>query len=188
METDLQDFAIDLLQLKEGRTEHDYHIGSAFFAHYENELVSDGQLEAHLTLDKTAAMIVANFSLKGHVELVCDRSLEPFDEPMEWQKRVIFKYGEEEGEIDEEVFILPYGAESLDSGRFFYEFVLLEVPQKRLRPDLRDEEDESGSYGKMIYEDEPTAEDNGEANDPRFEALKKLRFDQEAKKSKKDKE
>lgn len=180
METDLQDYSIDLLTLQEGQTERQYRIGPKFFASHENDEVEEGQVDAWLRLDKSLAMIVAEFGLEGTVRLVCDRSLEPFDEPISVRKRLVFKFGERAEEIDEEISILPYGTETLDMGAYLYEFVLLAVPAKKLHPDLRSETDEDGTEGEMVYEDAPPEEEpEGEPNDPRFAALKKLREGEE---------
>jgi uncharacterized metal-binding protein YceD (DUF177 family) len=88
---------------------------------------------------------------------------------------VIFKYGEEAQEISDEIVVITRDQDSLDLGQYLYEFIILEIPIKKIHPDLQEEDEEEGNL-KMIYST-GSDEDNDDNNeiDPRWEKLKKLK-------------
>ncbi len=48
-----------------------------------------------------------NFKIKGIAKLICDRSLEPFDFPVEdMHNKIVFKYGDQDEEITDEIIII----------------------------------------------------------------------------------
>jgi uncharacterized metal-binding protein YceD (DUF177 family) len=123
------------------------------------------------------------------VKLICDRSLEEFFEPLDLKEKIIFKYGEEEQEINEDVYMITRDTPKINVAQFIYEFVLLGLPAKRIHPDYRTEMDEDDYEGEGMYayidgdtfEDEETEEEinsekqEEESTDPRWELLKKLK-------------
>ena len=115
-------------------------------------------------------MITLNLKIEGSIELTCDRSLELFDHPIHITKEIIFKYGDEEKELSEDVFVILKSEQEINITSFLYELIMLEVPMKRLHPKFQDESDED----EMVYE---SNNDNSQedAVDPRWEALKKLK-------------
>ncbi|MCS6972935.1 MAG: DUF177 domain-containing protein [Cyclobacteriaceae bacterium] len=124
-----------------------YQFGDEFFRHYGTALVEKGSFRADIALDKHDTFIEASFRLSGTVSLICDRSLDEFDYPMEINRKIIFKYGDADREIDEEVQMITWGTESLELGQFMYEFIGLEVPLKKLHPRY---DDDTGPDG-IIY-------------------------------------
>lgn len=151
----------------------DFQLDDSFFGQYGTEIISSGRLEAVVVLDKHETFIEADFSIKGHVGLTCDRSLEPFEEPLDIHKKVMFKYGETPGEISEEIVIIARDQSALELGQPIYEFIAVAMPIKKLHPKFRTEEAEmEGVEGKIVY----TASTDNEGDiDPRWEALKKLK-------------
>lgn len=142
-----------------------YQFGEEFFRHYGTTLVEKGSFRADIFLDKHETFIEATFRLTGTVGLVCDRSLDEFDYPMEISRKVIFKFGETNCEVDEEVQMIAWGTESLELGQFMYEFIGLEVPLKKLHPRYRNDNEPDG----IIY-----STGNPEA-DSRWDLLKGLK-------------
>ena len=156
----------------------EFEVGNDFFSRYGTQLLSEGALVAKVTLDKRETFIDATFAIKGSTKLICDRSLDPFDFPIKTEKRLVFKYGDADEEISDEIVMINRESESLELGRYIFEFIALEVPMKKLHPRYRDEEDEDEeSEGKIIYTSKSTdsdPEDGGDI-DPRWEILKKLK-------------
>jgi uncharacterized metal-binding protein YceD (DUF177 family) len=117
-------------------------------------------------------LIEAIFEISGNAELICDRSLEPFLHPISLHRKVIFKYGEEPGEVSDEIVIITEEQDKLDVGQYMYEFIVLEVPIKKIHPKFQKEDnDEESEDGKLVYQ---TKVDEN-AIDPRWEKLKKLK-------------
>jgi len=164
------DFIIDIIKLSNKEHEYEFEIGDSFFEGFINSPVEKGQLKCHLILEKTERMITASFTLKGTVELTCDRSLDLFQHPIESDNRVFFKYGDAEEELDEDIYIIPVNMQQLDIRQLVFEFIALEIPMKKIHPRFADSPDEEG----IIYSsnDEKAEE---KIADPRWEALKKLK-------------
>jgi uncharacterized metal-binding protein YceD (DUF177 family) len=86
---------------------------------------------------------------------------------------MIFKFGEEDREIDDEVEMISYDRQSIDLSHFFFEFISMEVPMKKLHPRYQNEEQNDEEF---YFSSENEDRDNRkEEIDPRWEALKKLR-------------
>ncbi len=176
----LRKFDIDIIRLKEGSHEFPFDIDEEFLQHFEgNDIASNGKLSATITLVKRAALIEALFDIKGRVELTCDRSLEPFDHPLKIHQRVLYKYGPEEKEINEEVYVITKDTVSINVAQLIFEFIVLAIPAKKIHPDYRDEEEEDAdTEGRLVYVSETEGDQEGpeeQPENPLWEQLKKLK-------------
>jgi uncharacterized metal-binding protein YceD (DUF177 family) len=169
----VKDFSVNILGLSKGVHQFDFHLDDNFFKNYGSEVIQKGSFDAKVILDKKETFIEAQFDLKGFTELICDRSLEPFQYPITISKKMVFKYGDEEKEVSDEIMIIPAQKDKLDVGQFIYEYILLEIPMKKLHPRFSKDDEDEGSivYSSSDNEDE---ENDDEPIDPRWEALKKL--------------
>jgi uncharacterized protein len=174
----LRDYKVNIVGLSSRIHHFEFEIGDEFFRHYGTGLVSEGSFRAKVTLDKRETFIEARFVIKGTAQLTCDRSLDPFQQPMEIDKKVVFKYGDADEELSDEIVMIHRDTDSLDVGQYIYEFIGLEVPIKKLHPRYEGElEIPAESEGKIIYTSGDAAGENeNEDNiDPRWEKLKKLK-------------
>ena len=105
-------------------------------------LVSKGKGVCEVELVKSDSMLDLNLKVEGTIELVCDRSLEKFDYPLLINQEVIYKYGEEEKELSENVFVIPRGEQEINIADFLYESISLEVPMKKLHPKFEDDSED----------------------------------------------
>lgn len=169
--SDLKQYKIEIFGLSNNVHHFEFLYDESFFQTFENSLVSKGKGTCKVELTKTDSMITLDLSINGLVELECDRSLELFDFPIELKKEIIYKYGDEEKELSEDVFVIPKGAQEINIASFLYESLLLEIPMKKLHPRFQDEEDSD----EMIYSSQTEEENKEEEVDPRWEALKKLK-------------
>jgi uncharacterized protein len=167
----MERYRVNILGLSLNIHHFEYELGKDFFKKYDSGLVSEGTFKADVDLDKRETFLEADFKIKGSVRLVCDRSLDEFDYPIDVSSRIIFKYGDEDKEISEDVMMIHRGTETLELGKFIYEFIALAVPMKKLHPRFKDE---SGEEGGIIYTSETEEEKKKEDIDPRWEMLKKL--------------
>src|SRR5688572_30660060 len=150
-------------------------MGDEFFRKYGADLVSEGTFRADVVLDKRETFIEVLFKIDGTAKLVCDRSLEPFDFPLEINTKIVFKYGEAFQEMTDEIIIIPRDTVTLELGQYMYEFISLGIPLKKLHPKFQDEADDD-SEGRIVYSsgtDEEKKDD--EDIDPRWNILKKLK-------------
>ncbi|MEX2234345.1 MAG: DUF177 domain-containing protein [Cyclobacteriaceae bacterium] len=155
-----------------------FEVGNDFFSHYGTAVVSEGNLKADVTLDRRETFIDASFLIDGTVKLICDRSLDPFDYQVKVEKKLVFKYGDSDQELSDEIIMIHRDSESLELGQYIFEFIALEVPIKKLHPRFQDEEEDDNPEGKIIYTSKTSSDNdktNGEDIDPRWEILKKLK-------------
>lgn len=185
----LRTFDIEVIKFLEGKYEIDFEIGKEFFQHFEdNELLDEGILTVRVLMDKGANLIEMNFLITGEVKLTCDRSLEEYFEHLEITEKILFKYGEVEEEVNEEVYIITRDTSKINVAQFIYEFILLGLPAKKIHPDHRTEFDEEdfeaeGTYAYIDgdYDNDSDEDSSGDQDqkeeiaDPRWELLKKLK-------------
>jgi len=110
------------------------------------------------------------FHFDGNLQLVCDRCLNEYSQPLSGDFRLIVKYGEKKEDVSEELVTIPYKESYLDIGQYVYEFIQLMIPMKRIHQD-----DESGNTTcdiEMLRKLETFEETE---IDPRWDALKRIK-------------
>ena len=170
----MKEFAVNIIGLSKKAHLFNYHLEKGFFEKYGTESVSDGRFDVEVVLDKKETFIEVNFKISGQAALVCDRTLEPFDFPINENRKMVFKYGEEAQEISDEIVIITRDQDSIDLGQYLYEFIALAIPMKRLHPRFANEAE---SDQPVVYSTSPTEteEKENDSIDPRWEKLKKLK-------------
>jgi uncharacterized protein len=174
----LRAYRVNIIGLSNKVHHFNYEFGDEFFEHYGKSVVSQGTFTADVTLDKHETFIEASFKIKGQAKLVCDRSLDPFDYPVNVDRKIVFKYGDSHEELSDEIVIIHRDTDSLELGQYIYEFIALQIPMKKLHPRYANEADADDSAGKIIYssgERSFDADAGDEDIDPRWEKLKKLK-------------
>jgi Predicted metal-binding, possibly nucleic acid-binding protein len=174
----LKAFTVNIVGLANKVHPFEFEVKNDFFSHYGTGLFSEGSLKAEVSLDKRETFIDASFVINGSVKLICDRSLDTFDYRIRAQKKLVFKYGDDDQELSDEIVMIHRDSESLELGQYIFEFIVLEIPMKRLHPRYQAEEQEDDdSEGKIIYTSKSSEDDGneGESIDPRWEKLRKLK-------------
>ena len=141
-------------------------------------MFSTGKLTADVSLQKSESMIQMIFKVEGTIELTCDRSLDLFDQPISFENTMIYKFGEEEKELSEDVMIILNDTQTINIADLLFEFIGLQVPMKKLHPRFQEEDDDDQEEGVMVYSstvDDSKTEEQQEDVDPRWAALKKLK-------------
>lgn len=174
----LNNFNIEILKLSNSKHYYSFEVDDAFFGNFENSPVEKGKVKVEVELDKRETLIEVNISFAGTIELTCDRSLELFDFPTNISGKLIFKYGEEEMEVDDEISIITRNTQRINIAQYIYEAIVLSVPYKKLHPKFQMDEVEDEGPGVMIYQDSKKETDNSNSEeeiDPRWEILKRLK-------------
>jgi uncharacterized metal-binding protein YceD (DUF177 family) len=168
-------YDIDILALKEKTHRYEYKMDDLFFQLFEGGLIERGNCNVILDLEKSSGVLTLNFSITGTLELTCDRTLEPFPEPIHLQERVFYKFGEEEKELADDVMVIPHGTATINIAHHIYDFISLSVPMKKLHPRFRSNEDEAEET-LLIYsstsEEESEEVEEDEPIDERWQILK----------------
>lgn len=174
-------YSVNIVGLSNKVHQFEYEFGDEFFRQYGTGVVSKGRFRAEIALNKHETFIEADFRIKGAAVLTCDRSLEEFDYPIWTTRKVLFKYGDADEEISDEIVMIHRDAVSLELGQYIYEFIVLAVPMKKLHPRFRLEEslEDDTAEGKIVYSsdksDETKKDDDDDNIDPRWNILKKLK-------------
>jgi uncharacterized metal-binding protein YceD (DUF177 family) len=170
----LAQFDVSIVNLLNKKYDYNYLCKADFFECFENSLLTTGNCEVKVNFDKSETMITSQFEIKGTIELICDRSLEPFDFPIDLQEKIFFKFGTKAVELSDDVIIIPHNTQTLNLSDTIFELICLQVPMKKLHPKFADEEtdgDEILIYSSDVVEEDETPE---EEIDPRWANLKKL--------------
>lgn len=177
---ELKAYNISFVGLKQGKHKFQYEVDNTFFENYGFEDFNSSQLKVEATLDKKSTIMELHLEASGIVNVNCDLTNEPFDLPIETEMDIIIKFGQEFNTDNEELLIIPHGAYEINIGQFVYEMLVLSIPFKRVHPGVEDGSLDSEILDKL-EELKPKnldiIEENKESTDPRWDALKKLKTD-----------
>ncbi len=161
--------------LKEGFHEFGYNIEDKFFDHFEQGMVSVGCLEVKVILEKRSTFLKLSFTVKGWVELTCDRCLEIYRQPVVHKDEIFVKFGETDFNGDDEVLWVLPGEHKLNLAQLIFEFIIVSIPLKHVHP--VEKNGKCGCNTEMIDKINQYSQ-QGQAHleiDPRWEALKKIK-------------
>lgn len=170
----LRNYDVSFSGLKNGKHTFHFEIDQAFFQLFDTEQeFSDPKITAEVLLDKHTTFLEFFIKTKGDVELICDITSQPFRHTIENEIKVLVKFGEEYDDSDEEVIQIPMQDHAFNVAQLIYEDVVLSVPMKKISPDVSDEDLEI--LEKFSPKAEKITEEKESENDPRWDALKKLK-------------
>jgi uncharacterized metal-binding protein YceD (DUF177 family) len=171
----LQQYRIPFTGLKVGKHSFDLEVNEEFFKEYEYSLVKNAKLKVDLELDKQETMLILQFHIVGEIFLTCDVCLSDFPSLVDIKERQIVQFGAADIEDDtEEIIVLDRNEHEVDIAPLIYEYVNLAVPYVSRCEDP----------GNMQWCDKEMLEklnklsgkeQENESEDPRWEALKKIK-------------
>jgi uncharacterized metal-binding protein YceD (DUF177 family) len=161
--------------LSEGLYEFDFEIDDLFFESLEYSDIKKGDLKAKVFLNKKSTFLELDFQIDGYVELICDRCLDEFKQPVNYEGKLYVKFSEKEVELADDVICLLPTAHELDISHYIYESINLSIPLKRVHPD--DSEGNVTCNPEMLekLENYKTGEPAEDDIDPRWEDLRNLK-------------
>ncbi|HET8854295.1 MAG TPA: DUF177 domain-containing protein [Salinimicrobium sp.] len=171
----LKIYTIPFVGLKLGKHQFEYEINNQFFEHFEYDEFNSAALKVDLLLEKKTTMMELTFKASGTVNINCDLTNEPYDQPIDNELFLVVKFGEEYNDDNEDILILPHGEYEINVQQYIYELIVLAVPQKRVHPGIADGSLQSDVLEKLEElsprEKEILAEED---IDPRWNKLKDL--------------
>lgn len=177
---DLKLFTIQYVGLKEGEHNFEYQIDKSFFDYFEFDDFNDANLQISLDFVKKTTLMQLHFKVDGVVNVDCDLTNEPYNEPINGELEIVVKFGQEYNDENEEILILPYGEYELNVAQYIYELVILSVPNKRVHPGVKDGTLKSEILTKLeelSIGNKEQENDDKSITDPRWDSLKKLLTD-----------
>lgn len=168
-------YTIPFVGLKLGKHSFEYDIDNEFFEHFEYDEFNSVNVKLDLILEKKPTMMELSFKASGNVNVNCDVTNEPYDQPIDSSLFLVVKFGEEFNDDNEELLILPHGDYEVKIQQYIYELIVLAVPAKRIHPGIEDGTLESDVLEKL---DELSLKQEDKKNedeiDPRWDKLKNL--------------
>ncbi|SHG30073.1 Uncharacterized metal-binding protein YceD, DUF177 family [Salegentibacter echinorum] len=168
-------FTIPFVGLKLGKHQFEYEIDNEFFEHFEYDELNDTNVKVDLCLEKKTTMMEFTFKASGFVNVNCDVTNEPYDQPIDGSLFLVVKFGEEYNDDNEDLLILPHGEFEINVQQYIYELIVLSIPLKRVHPGVEDGTLDSEVLDKLeelsITNNENKKEDE---TDPRWDKLKNL--------------
>lgn len=166
-----KEYEIEFVKLSNGEHSYKYIIKEDFFALFENDLVTKGDIKVNITLDKRDSFYEVIVDHKGTINVSCDRCLDLIDFPVEGNQRLVLKIAEEEEEKeDENVLYISLETQSINLAQTIYELISLSLPMVRYCDDAKKECNEQ--MIDKIYGNDRTK--TSEETDPRWNKLKDL--------------
>lgn len=182
---ELKEFTIPFIGLKLGEHLFDYQIDNTFFEHFEYKDFNNADILTEVVLNKKTTMLEFELSIKGHVNVNCDITNEPFDQKIKGNYQFIVKFGETFNGDNEDLLILPHGSHEMNIQQYIYETIVLNVPIKKIHPGINDGTLKSDIIEKLKELSPKETKNNlsskGNTTDPRWDQLKKLLTDKKIK-------
>ena len=164
-------FDIPFTGLKLGTHDFQYEINKTFFDQFEFSEIEDAHFNVIVSLEKQSAMMILHFNLKGNVEILCDRCGDMMSLKVALKDRIIVKFGEEEVEQSEAIWVIPHHEHQINVAKLIHELAQLSLPTKRIHPEGECNESAIDYLNHLEFDD------TEEITDPRWEGLKNIKKD-----------
>lgn len=167
-------FKIDLKALEEGQTDFRFSLDDEYFKAIEASNVQGGDVSVSLSVRKTGKVFALDFHTRGFVRIPCDRCLDEMEQPIETRDSVVARLGEENSEEDGDVVTVDEDEGILDVAWLIYEFIALGIPVRHVHAPGKC----NPAMIRMLetYSAARSGEEDKDAVDPRWEALKNLKL------------
>ena len=123
----LEQFKIDLKALTEDVTPLEWELDNRFFQLLNGVQLQQGSLHVSGSIRKAVGFYELSLHAAGTVQLPCDRCLDPMDQPVEADMRLVVKFGDAYAENDD-VITVDEAKPVLDTSWLIYESIALAVP------------------------------------------------------------
>ena len=162
--------------LKIGKHHFTFELDSVFFDQFSDSEIKRGKCTIEVALYKSHDMMELSLTIKGYVEVICDRCLEPFNLDLQISESLYVKFSEEDRGQTDDLLIISEKDHELDITQNIYEYIILHLPYQRVHP-----EDEYGNslcnkemigYLNEYLTDHKPKEDT----DPRWEQLRSFLY------------
>ena len=173
----LKEFFIPFSGLKLGKHKFVYEIDDAFFESFDYQEFNGASVNISAVLEKMSTMMELEMKATGTINVDCDLTGESYDQPIDSDLKLVVKFGEEYNDEDDEILIIPHGEHQFNIAQYFYEMLVLAVPQKRVHPGVEDGTLKSDILDKLEELQPKEQKGPSEKTDPRWDDLKKLLTD-----------
>ena len=169
----LEQFKIDLKALTEEETPLAWELDDHFFSSLDGAQLQQGSLHVSGSIRKASGFYELRLQSVGTVVVACDRCLDPMDQPIEADLRLIVKLGATYSE-DDDVITVDEARPVVDLAWLIYESIALAVPIQH----VHQPGDCNVAMSEKLQELSAARSSDADAEkdvDPRWSALLKLK-------------
>jgi uncharacterized metal-binding protein YceD (DUF177 family) len=168
-------YALRISGLGEGEHHFSFELDQKFFASFDHPDVQNGTVRTEAVLEKKPGFMAIHFTMKGEVELECDRCLDYFSAAIQASQTIFVKVGETPGELEDDVIMIGKDEHEIEVGQIMYEYIILSLPVQRVHPeDVSGESTCNPEMIKRLNDFSSTGMRKNEKADPRWDALKDI--------------
>jgi len=171
-------YIIPIKGLKEGVHKFEFMAEKTFFEEKNFVDINHGSYKIDIIMNKTGGLMILEFNISGFVNLMCDRCLEYFNLPTEFNGSLYIRYNDDpDYKTDtfkaDDLMILSPEKNEIDLSQYIYESIRLSIPYKRIHPE--NEKGDSDCNELMLSKlRELNNSDGEEDTDPRWDKLKSI--------------
>ncbi|HNX21715.1 MAG TPA: DUF177 domain-containing protein [Bacteroidales bacterium] len=179
------EFKLRLAGVANGKHSFSIVCNKTFFDNNEISDILDGSVNVLINMDKSDKMLRLDFHYTGTVTVECSRCLDPVLYPIDFKSQLLVNLVQEipeDFENDDEIWMINEKDYDLDIYQFVFESIILSLPSQIIHPD--DSEGNSTCNSDFLNTlaqymvDEPFEDEEEEKTDPRWDALKNIKFDE----------
>ena len=100
----------------------------------ENTDIISADIHVHLDLVKKNELYDCTFTVKGMLQVPCDRCLDPLDHEVDTQYHVTVKYGDNYDDGADNLLTIPYSNSFLNVAYILNDTILLTIPMRHVHP------------------------------------------------------
>ncbi len=156
----------------------EFELNDKFFDNLADFDVKETQLKAFVELEKQNTLLTLNIRIDGTIGIDCDRCFKAFDIPFETTGKLVIKHGDE-SESNEEILVVPFGANEADISQYLYEIVLVSLPARRVPCEIsKSYKCDKEAINKLegIETEEEQKKHDEDKNNPLWNKLKDINF------------
>ncbi len=169
----LEYLKIDLKALKDGASVVEFDLDDRYFSALDGSQLEHGTLHVSVSIRKMSGFFEFLFHTEGSVTITCDRCLDDMDQPIESDNKLMVRLGDTYSEDDDTVTV-DENEGILDLSWFIYEFTMLAIPIKHVHAPGKCNSAMTQKLAELSGAVR-SSEEEAEAVDPRWEALKKFK-------------
>jgi len=128
--------SVDIKGLPKGESGFKFHLDGAFFEAFENDSISDADIDVAVKVVKEA-VVGLELDMKGEVTVQCDRCLADLKLPVDVNVPMVVRVDGDimDAECDAEELVMGENDAAVDLTQAIYDYVCLSLPIKRVHPD-----------------------------------------------------
>jgi len=121
-------FSLPFSGIKNGEHVYHFHISKDFFNAIEDSLITDGEFDIKLELDRRSSICDLKFFINGRIPVICDRCVADIALPVEAKYDMVLKVTPKDIEDTEEVIYIKDTENTLILDQIVYELICVSLP------------------------------------------------------------